>query len=174
MMSHSSSLEPSSFVAYLLCPPYLRQLIKDTVQSFDDAWLLPPQNGELFDSGKACLDRLQGFALSRGFAVVTTSSTAGRYRFGCIHRGPETKNWRKLEDRVQKDPESKQIVSNRQREGTSQNARGCNWEMYWSVRSVGKRGSGQVAGQLGITRDTHDHILAPNPFIYKIHQKATS
>ena len=52
-------------------------------------------------------------------------------------------------------------------------ARGCDWEMYWSVRSLGKRGSGQSAGQLGITRDTHNHILAPNPFIYKVHQKAT-
>ena len=46
--------------------------------------------------------------------------------------------------------------------------------MYWSIRSVGKRGSGQAAGQLGITRDTHNHVLAPNPFIYKVHQKATS
>ena len=113
MMSHSSSPKPLSFVAHSLCPPHLRQLIKDTVQSFDDAWLLPPQNGELFDSGKACLDRLQGFALSRGFAVVTTSLTAGKYRFDCIHRDVDIKNWRKLEDYVQKDPENKQIVSNR-------------------------------------------------------------
>ena len=75
---------------------------------------------------------------------------------------------------MQRDPESKQIVSNRQKEKTSQNARGCDWEMYWSVRSVGKRGSGQVTGQLGITRDTHNYILAPNPFIYKVYQKATS
>jgi hypothetical protein len=43
--------------------------------------------------------------------------------------------------------------------------------MYWSVRSVGKRGSGQVAGQLGITRATHNLTLAPNPFIRKVHQK---
>jgi hypothetical protein len=41
------------------------------------------------------------------------------------------------------------------------------------VRSLGKRGSGQSAGQLGITQDTHSHILATNPFIYKVHQKAT-
>jgi hypothetical protein len=41
------------------------------------------------------------------------------------------------------------------------------------VRSVRKRGSGVLAGQLGITRDTHSHQLAPNPFVYKVHQKAT-
>ena len=45
--------------------------------------------------------------------------------------------------------------------------------MYWSVRSVGKRGSGVIAGQLGITRDIHNHIFIPNPFIYKVYQKAT-
>lgn len=144
-MSRSSSPERPVFIAHQLYPPHLRQLVEDTVQSFDDAWLLPPEEGELFESGMACLTRLQGFALSRGFAVVTTCSTATRFRFGCIHRGEETKNWRKLEKHVEKDPETKKAVSNRQRESTSSNARGCDWEMYWSVRSVGKRGSGHVA-----------------------------
>jgi hypothetical protein len=117
-MSHSSAPERSSFVAHPLCPLHLRRLVIDTVQSFDEAWLLPLQNGELFDSGKACLARLRGFALSRGFAVVTSSSTAERYRFGCIHLGEQTKNWRKLGDHIEKDPESKQIVSKRQELGT--------------------------------------------------------
>src|SRR5450759_1445975 len=120
-MSRSSSPGRPVFVAHQLCPPHLRQLVEDAVESFDNVWLLPPVEGELFDSGKACLARLQGFALSRGFAVVTTSSTAGRYRFGCIHRGDETKNWRKLEPHIKKDLKSNQIVSKRQREGTSQN-----------------------------------------------------
>ena len=31
-----------------------------------------------------------------------------------------------------------------------------------------------IAGQLGITRDEHNHNLAPNPFIYKVHEKATT
>ena len=31
-----------------------------------------------------------------------------------------------------------------------------------------------LAGQLGITKEAHSHILAPNPFIYKVHQKATT
>ena len=57
-------------------PPHVRSLVENTVQSFDDAWLLPPQNGELFYSDKACLNRLQGFALSRGFVVATTSLQA--------------------------------------------------------------------------------------------------
>jgi hypothetical protein len=42
------------------------------------------------------------------------------------------------------------------------------------VRSVGKRGSGVIAGQLGITKDIHTHQLAPNPFIYQVYRKATT
>jgi len=90
-----------------------------------------------------------------------------------IHYRKESKNWRKLEQHVEKDPESKKTVSKRQREATSKQDCGCDWEMYWSVRSLGKQGSRQSAGQSGITRDTHNHILAPNPFIYKVYQKAT-
>jgi hypothetical protein len=135
--------------------------------------LLPPIEEEPFDSGKAYLARLQAFAFSQGFAVITTASRAGRFRFACIHHGDDTKNWRKLEEHVEKDLESGKIVSKRQKENTSKQARGCPWEMYWSVRSVGKIGSGQTAGQLSITKATHNHILAPNPFIYKVHQKAT-
>jgi len=124
------------FLLHTLCPPHLRGLVEDTVQSFDESWLLPAIEGEVFEPGKACLARLQGFALSRGFAVVTTSSTAGRARFGCIHHGDESKNWRKLEQHVQRDPESKKIVSKRQREATPKKARGCTWKMYWIVRSL--------------------------------------
>lgn len=131
-----------------------------------------PSKREFFNSAKECLRRLQGYALSRGCAVVTTTSKKGRAQFACIHHGAETKNWRDLEDDVEKDAEDK-IVSRRKREATFSNARGCTWEMYWSVRSVGKRGSGVVAGQLGITRDVHNHILAPNPLIYKVYQKVT-
>ena len=142
------------------------------MESFDSSWLLPPQKGEVFQTAKDCLRRLQGYALSRGFAVVTTTSKQSRAQFACIHHRTETKNWRELEDRVDKDSGGS-IVSLRKKEATSINAKDCTWEMYWSVRSVGKQGSGVLAGQLGITRDVHSHVLAPNPFIYKVHQKTT-
>jgi hypothetical protein len=73
-----------------LCPPYLRSLVEDTVQAFNDSWLLPLAEREVFESGMARLARLQGFAPSSGFAVVTTASRAGRFRFGCIHHGNES------------------------------------------------------------------------------------
>ena len=107
-----------------------------TLQAFDDSWLVSPVKGEVFESGKACLARLQEFALSRGFAVMTLNSKTGRFRFGCIHYRKESKNWRKLEQHVEKDPESKKTVSKRQREATSKQARGCDWEMYRTWRST--------------------------------------
>ena len=120
-------------------------MVEDAVRAFDSAWLLPPQQGELFDNPKACLRRLQGYALSQGFAVVTTTSKKNRAQFACIHHGVETRNWRGLEEYIQKDAEGK-ILSSRKREDTAANAKDCSWEIYWSVRSVGKRGSGVLAG----------------------------
>jgi hypothetical protein len=63
--------------SHQLYPPHLRQLVEDTMQAFDDALLLPPENRKAFDSGKTYLARLQGFALSRGFVVITVSSKQG-------------------------------------------------------------------------------------------------
>jgi hypothetical protein len=169
----SSSPEPPVFVAHPLCPPHLRTIVEDAVEAFDSAWLLPPQQGETFETAKECMRRLQAYALSKGFAIVTLSSTPKRAKFACIHHGAESRNWRGLEDHVEKDGDGS-IVSRRKRDDTSSNAKNCPWEMYWSVRSVGKRGSGVVAGQLGITKDIHSHLLAPNPFIYQAHRKATT
>ena len=90
-MSRSSSPERPVFVARALCPPHLRKLVEDVVEAFDSAWLLPPQQGELFESAEGCLRRLHGYALSRGFAVVTTTSKKGRVQFAYIHHGAETK-----------------------------------------------------------------------------------
>ena len=95
-ISRSSSPEHAIFVAHQLYPPHLRQLVEDAVESFDNIWLLPPVEGELFDSGKACLARLQGFILSRAFIVITTNLRAVRFRFSYIHYSEEIKNWRKL------------------------------------------------------------------------------
>jgi hypothetical protein len=66
--------------------------MEDAVEAFDNAWLLPPQDGEVFAIAKECLARLQGFALSRGFAVVTRGLDKKRVRFLCIYHGKETKN----------------------------------------------------------------------------------
>ena len=103
------------FVAHSLCPPHLRRTIEDAVEAFDGKWLLAPVHGELFATANEYLARLQGYALSRGFAVVTTTSKKGRAQFACVHHSEDSKNWRKLEYRVEKDPISKEVVSKRRR-----------------------------------------------------------
>jgi hypothetical protein len=146
MSRPSASLpEPPVFAAHPLCPPHLRTIVEDAVEAFDSAWLLPPQQGEVFETAKECMRRLQAYALSKGFAVVTFSSTPKRARFTCIHHGSQPRNTRGLEDHLEKDKEGN-IVSRRKRDDTSSNAKNCAWEIYWSVRSLGKRGSGIIAG----------------------------
>jgi hypothetical protein len=57
--------------------------------AFDSAWLLSPQQGELFEAAKEYMRRLQIYALSRGFAVVTLTSKLKRACFACIYHGSE-------------------------------------------------------------------------------------
>src|SRR2546421_6336438 len=137
----SSSPEPPVFVAHPLCPPHLRTIVEDAIEAVDSAWLLPPQQGEIFETAKECMRRLQAYALSKGFAVVIITSNPKRARFACIYHGSEARNWRGLEDHIEKDDKGA-VVSRQKRDNTFSNAKNCTWEMYWLVRSIGKRGSG--------------------------------
>ena len=120
--SSSASAAAPAFVAHALCPPHLRTMVEDAVEAFDSAWLLPPQQGELFDNPKACLRRLQGYALSQGFAVVITSSKKTRALFACIHHDAETRNWRGLEKYIKRNAKSN-ILNNRKRKNIAANAK---------------------------------------------------
>src|SRR5207248_2668175 len=135
--SASASPAPPVFIAYTLCSLYLCITVEDTIEAFNSTWLLPPRQGELFDNPKACLHRLQGYVLSQGFAIVTTTSKRTRVQFPCIYYSIKTCNWCRLEEYIQKDTEGK-ILSNRKREDTAANTKDCSWEIYWSVKSVGK------------------------------------
>jgi hypothetical protein len=134
------------FVAYSLCPPHLRRIIEDAVEAFDGKWLLAPVHGELFATANECLARLQGYTLSRGFAVVTITSKKGRAQFAYVHHSKDLKNWRKLEHHVEKDFISKEVVSKRRRQSHEIKAKGCTWEIYWLERSIDKRGNNIIAG----------------------------
>jgi hypothetical protein len=60
---------------------------------------------------ESCLCRLQGYALTKGFAVVkvsgSTDSKRVRIQYRCIHYGKETENKRQLERYIERDSESK-------------------------------------------------------------------
>ena len=53
---------------------------------------------------------------------MTASSQKGRARFAYIHHGTKTRNWRGLEECVERDAEGN-ILSNRKKEDTDTNAK---------------------------------------------------
>ena len=99
-------------------------IVEDAVVSVNNIWLLPPQQGEIFETAKKCMRRLQVYALSKGFAVVIITSNSKRAHFACIHPGSKTRNWRGLEDHIKKNDEGT-IISRRKRDNTSNNAKNC-------------------------------------------------
>jgi hypothetical protein len=82
-MSKSSTPEPSALFVHHLCPQHLREVVENTVDTPGSAWLLSPQPGESFDT-EDCFRRLQGYALSCGFTVVTTTSNKTKAQLASV------------------------------------------------------------------------------------------
>lgn len=152
------------------CAEQVKPELETLVRSFPPSFLLPPSAGEVFDNADACQERLQGWALSQGFAVVRTSGSLKqkqpRFEFRCIHHGAETSDTRKLGKHVERDEEGR-ITSRRKQEATSINARGCHYLVTLSYKQVGKRGSGVFGLVLRVSNDTHSHAMAVNALRYK-------
>ncbi len=131
-----------SFHAKSGCPKHLVAVYERAVNALPTAFLLPPATGEVFDDIPACERRLRGLALAEGFDIAHTGGgyrrvPAGRWQ--CSQHGKETKNWRKLEVRVEYDEEGT-ITSKCQREGTNVSQLNCNWLVRVSYKDVGGRG----------------------------------
>ena len=98
------------------CPSDIAPILEKAVQAFPPHFLLEPAKGEVFQSAQDCLKRLQGFALSAGFAVVVRSASlkgsAPRFRYCCIHHGLEIRNTRNLEENVVYNSEN-EVISRR-------------------------------------------------------------
>ena len=56
-MSRSASSKCPAFIAHAFYLLYLRKIVEDTVEDFNSAWLLPPQQDKLFKSAKDYLRR---------------------------------------------------------------------------------------------------------------------
>jgi hypothetical protein len=81
--------------------PLLALQIQKATNALPPAHLVTPVFGESFVTPEDALWRLQDWAFTQGFAVVTESSRKGRAIFGCIHHKNTTWNSRKTvtEDR---------------------------------------------------------------------------
>ncbi|KAF7505209.1 hypothetical protein GJ744_001138 [Endocarpon pusillum] len=156
--------EMATWQAHPHCPPEAQNRLKKIVQALPEAYLEPPQKREEFDGHESCIRRLQGYALSRGFAVVKVSgginSKRAHYQYKCIHHGKETRNHRQLELHVERDADGKPTTK-RQRESTHTQQRDCPWEVYLLLRKI--RGTTRTAWLLGITKENHSHLMAINP-----------
>ena len=158
----------------------IRSRLVDAVSSLPRKWLLPPIDGEVFDTVKAAEDQLQGYTLAAGFQVVIgQGSTRERRNFWCIHHGDKTRNDRGLSTTVERDPtDEKIIVSSRKRDDTHTWSRRCRWRCYlvpfveMNESSTFKR----WVLRYGTNRETalpttsHSYSLTANPFIYPKHR----
>jgi hypothetical protein len=145
------------------------------------AWLMPPTDGEVFDSFQAGQQRVLGHSLAAGFDTVGGSgSTAIRKNILCRHHGEKTANWRGLSHKVVKDKEGK-IISSRKREDTGTWADKCLWRCYL-VPDVSKDDEGHIVDRwilhygkkqgTGEFTSSHSHDFAQNALLYPNHRKS--
>ena len=165
------------WTAHPHCPAHLRGEVEAHVRALPSAFLNEPLSGEVFDNVELCKERLQGFAFAQGFAITQQSGSMKqarpRFDFQCIHHGNSTRNYRKLEEHVERDEEDK-ITSRRKQEATTINARNCPYLIYLAFKQIGKRGSREFGLVLGVKDSSHSHSMAVNPLVYAEHKKALS
>ena len=164
----------AQWTAHPDCPAHVKVGLEARVRSLPTSHLTAPVAGEVFENAQLCRERLQGWALSQGFAIVQTGGGQGeakpRFRFRCLHHAKDTMNRRQLERHVERD-EQGNITTRRKQEATSINARDCPYFIELSFKQVGKRGSGVYGLVLSIRNDTHSHSMAANPLRYIQHVK---
>ena len=101
--------------AHPACPKHLVGALKRHVNALPATYLLPPQSREIFDSIASCERRLRGYSLVQGFDIILIGGgtrVAPGARFKCSYYGEAIRNWRHLEDHVERNKESK-ITSKR-------------------------------------------------------------
>jgi hypothetical protein len=62
------------------CPEHIKADLEARVWSFPPFYLLALVAGEIFDNLELCKERLQGWALSQGFAIIRTSGSEKRVK----------------------------------------------------------------------------------------------
>jgi hypothetical protein len=142
-------------------------------------YLKPPQTGEVFQSLDEANARMRAWAFFQGFDIVNAGGgTTGHpgMRLVCIHHASKTRNYRGLEDRVERDEEGA-IISRRQRDGTTVGQLNCLWHCLVSYKSVGVRGTEPKAFILTYNPPVtefqgHSHALADDPLIYPLHMQS--
>ena len=139
--------------------PQLNSIIVRAIANIPHAYREPPQAGDVIPRDQA-LERLQAYAFTQGYALVTESSANNRLRLACIHHRASTRNTRRLDDDVREGGNRK-----RKWEAARLKARGCPYAVYiaYSKRKDHWR--------YGVTNPEHNHAPVANPFNYHVHRK---
>jgi len=156
------------------CPNHLVDALERAVNALPASWLSPPHTGEVFTTITDCERRLRGFCLAEGFDIVRTGGgtrVAPGARFSCVFHGKETRNWRKLEDHVERD-EDGHIASRRQRELTLTGQLDCQWSVRVTWKDIGTRGSGNKGFVVTVTCLDHTHELSSNLLSFPRHRQS--
>ena len=152
------------------CLEHVKIELKTRVRSFPPSFLLAPVDGEVFDNADMCQERLQGWALSQGFAVIRTSGSLKqkrpRFKFRYIYYGAETSDTHKLKEHVKRDKEDR-IISHHKQKATNINAHSYYYLITLTHKQVKKRGSGVYGLVLRVSNDAHSHTMAVNALRYK-------
>jgi hypothetical protein len=125
------------------CPKHLVDALERAVNALPASWL-SPRTGEVFATIADCEQRLRGYCIAEGLNIVRTGGgtrAAPGARFSCVFHGKETRNWRKLEDHVERD-EDGHITSRCQRKLTLTGQLDCQWPVRVMWKDIGTRGSG--------------------------------
>ena len=159
------------------CPPHQVPVLTREIQALPASAFLQPCTGETFDSPVNALRRLNGYALSQGFAVVRTSGSEYSKKpylmMQCVHHGKRTKNVRNLEDHVERDDKGV-ITTKRKQEDTSIQARDCQvrYGLSWK-KNPPQLGEYTWVLKASNNDTSHSHPMTPFPLTYDIHKKTS-
>jgi hypothetical protein len=136
--------------------PELVAQLAIAVAALPPAHCLDPVENEPSESREAAFIRLQDWAFTKGFALVTESAKTKnkqvvRVYLDCVHHKNETKNSRKLDEE-------------RQRVQTRTQANGCKFSIgIYYTKETGR-------WRIRSKNLAHNHAANPDPFQYHQHQ----
>ena len=128
------------------------------------AYKQAPVDDEIHESKDAVFLRLQDYAFTQGFAVVTTSSPSGarqRYIFQCTRYGKKTRDTRKNTEIIA----SGDVVDYRKRLNSNVNANECLYKVKFRFYK------GDAIWRLTVLDDYYNHPMVDNPFDFKEHYR---
>ena len=173
-MATSSSSATEPWRARPGCPEHLRLPLERHINRFPCEYLKEPVTGEVFETAEECQERLLVYSMSQGFDIVKGGGgkpSHPGFNFHCVFHGHGTRNWRGLEEQVERD-EDGLITTTRQRDLTHVRGTGCGWSCRVSFKSIGKRGASEKGFVLTVkSLEYSGHPLSENPLIFPKHRE---